>query len=137
MTTTVLPCDANPQGAGAQWLRQPSRGRRSARPRLGFPDPGIELVLTKGASDKLAYSISLVSTAGENACRVLSTLFTILLMWCGTTLVLDRTVARGELLSCYALLGDINRPVADLLQTNKIVLQAGQRRRNTRHFDRC
>ncbi|RTE87900.1 MULTISPECIES: peptidase domain-containing ABC transporter [Bradyrhizobium] len=71
-----------------------------------------------------AYSVGLVSIAGDNACSFLSTLVTILLMWFGTTLVLDRTVTPGELLSCYALLGYINRPLADLIQTNRIVQDA-------------
>ncbi|WP_456843428.1 peptidase domain-containing ABC transporter [Bradyrhizobium sp. USDA 4486] len=71
-----------------------------------------------------AYSVGLVSIVGDNACSFLSTLFTILLMWFGTTLVLDRTVTPGELLSCYALLCYLNRPVADLIQTNRIVQDA-------------
>jgi ATP-binding cassette subfamily B protein len=45
-------------------------------------------------------------------------------MWFGTTLVLDQTVTPGELLSCYALLGYITRPVANLIQTNRVVQDA-------------
>ncbi|WP_407114367.1 peptidase domain-containing ABC transporter [Bradyrhizobium sp. LMG 9283] len=71
-----------------------------------------------------AYSAGLISIVGDNASSFLSTLFTILLMWFGTTLVLDQTVTPGELLSCYALLGYMTRPVANLIQTNRIVQDA-------------
>ncbi|QHO77819.1 peptidase C39 [Bradyrhizobium sp. CCBAU 051011] len=70
------------------------------------------------------YSAGLISIVGDNASTFLSTLFTILLMWFGTTLVLDQTVTPGELLSCYALLGYITRPVTNLIQTNRVVQDA-------------
>lgn len=67
------------------------------------------------------YSSGLISIFGDNASTFLSTLFTIVLMWFGTTLALDQTVTPGELLSCYTLLGYVIRPVANLIQTNRIV----------------
>lgn len=70
------------------------------------------------------YSSGLMSIFGDNASTFLSTVFTILLMWFGTILVLDQTVTPGELLSCYTLLGYISRPVASLIQTNRIVQDA-------------
>ncbi|OPY96016.1 peptidase C39 [Bradyrhizobium sacchari] len=70
------------------------------------------------------YSSGLISIAGDNASSFLSTLFTILLMWFGTTLVLDQAVTPGELLSCYALLGYITGPVATLIHSNRIVQDA-------------
>lgn len=70
------------------------------------------------------YSSGLISIVGDNASTFLSTLFTILLMWFGATLVLDQSVTPGELLSCYALLGYVTRPVASLIQTNRIVQDA-------------
>ncbi|WFU79240.1 peptidase domain-containing ABC transporter [Bradyrhizobium sp. CIAT3101] len=70
------------------------------------------------------YSSSLVSVFGDNASTFLSSLFTIVLMWFGTTLALEQTVTPGELLSCYTLLGYITRPVANLIQTNRIVQDA-------------
>ncbi|MCC8972866.1 peptidase domain-containing ABC transporter [Bradyrhizobium brasilense] len=70
------------------------------------------------------YSSGLISVFGDNASTFLSTLFTIVLMWFGTTLALDQTVTPGELLSCYTLLGYITRPVASLMQTNRIVQDA-------------
>ncbi|MEY9499383.1 ABC-type bacteriocin transporter [Bradyrhizobium elkanii] len=70
------------------------------------------------------HSAGLISILGDNTSTFLSTLFTILLMWFGTTLVLDQTVTPGELFSCYALLGYITRPVASLIQTNRVVQDA-------------
>ncbi|MDI2077416.1 ABC-type bacteriocin transporter [Bradyrhizobium japonicum] len=70
------------------------------------------------------YSSGLISIVGDNASTFLSTLFTILLMWFGATLAMDQAVTPGELLSCYALLGYITRPVANLIQTNRIVQDA-------------
>ncbi|TWA92050.1 peptidase domain-containing ABC transporter [Bradyrhizobium stylosanthis] len=70
------------------------------------------------------YSAGLISVFGDNASTLLSSLFTVVLMWFGTTLVLDQSVTPGELLSCYTLLGYITRPVASLIQTNRIAQDA-------------
>ncbi|WP_095205217.1 peptidase domain-containing ABC transporter [Mesorhizobium carmichaelinearum] len=70
------------------------------------------------------YSSGLISIFGDNASTFLSTLFTIVLMWFGTRLALDRTITPGELLSCYTLLGYVTRPIASLIQTNRMVQDA-------------
>ncbi|KPH04678.1 peptidase C39 [Rhizobium leguminosarum bv. trifolii] len=70
------------------------------------------------------YSSGLILICGDNASTFLSVLFTIVLMWFGTTLALEQAVTPGELLSCYTLLGYITRPVARLIQTNRIVQDA-------------
>ncbi|QOZ31653.1 peptidase domain-containing ABC transporter [Bradyrhizobium sp. CCBAU 53421] len=70
------------------------------------------------------YSAALISIIGDNASTFVSSLFTILLMWCGTRLVLDQTVTPGELLSCYSLFAFIARPVASLIQVNRSVQDA-------------
>ncbi|AMX98883.1 peptidase domain-containing ABC transporter [Mesorhizobium ciceri] len=70
------------------------------------------------------YRSGLISIFGDSASTFLAILFTIVLMWSGTTLVLDQTVTPGELLSCYTLLGYVTRPVASLIQTNRIVQDA-------------
>ncbi|WP_245284123.1 peptidase domain-containing ABC transporter [Bradyrhizobium sp. Cp5.3] len=70
------------------------------------------------------YGSGLISVFGDNASTFLSTLFTIVLMWFGATLALDQTVTPGELLSCYTLLGYITRPIATLIQTNRIAQDA-------------
>ncbi|MUT31317.1 MULTISPECIES: peptidase domain-containing ABC transporter [Mesorhizobium] len=70
------------------------------------------------------YSSGLISIFGDSTSTFLATLFTIVLLWFGTTLALDQTVTPGELLSCYTLLGYVTRPVASLIQTNRIVQDA-------------
>ncbi|MDQ0562329.1 ATP-binding cassette subfamily B protein [Rhizobium mesoamericanum] len=70
------------------------------------------------------YSSGLIAICGDNASAFLSVLFTIVLMWFGTTLVLEQAVTPGQLLSCYTLLGYVTRPVARLLQTNRVVQDA-------------
>ncbi|TIW18456.1 MAG: peptidase domain-containing ABC transporter, partial [Mesorhizobium sp.] len=70
------------------------------------------------------YSSGLISIFGDSTSTFLANVFTIVLMWFGTTLALDQTVTPGELLSCYTLLGYITRPIASLIQTNRIVQDA-------------
>ncbi|PBB98990.1 peptidase domain-containing ABC transporter [Mesorhizobium sp. WSM3862] len=70
------------------------------------------------------YSSGLISIFGDSTSTFLAIVFTIVLMWFGTTLALDQTVTPGELLSCYTLLGYITRPIASLIQTNRIVQDA-------------
>ncbi|MDK1389944.1 peptidase domain-containing ABC transporter [Sinorhizobium sp. 7-81] len=70
------------------------------------------------------YSSGLISIFGDSASTFLSNLFTIVLMWFGTTLALDQSVTPGELLSCYTLFGYVTRPVASLIQANRIVQDA-------------
>ncbi|UVC15495.1 peptidase domain-containing ABC transporter [Mesorhizobium onobrychidis] len=70
------------------------------------------------------YSSGLISIFGNSTSTLLANLLTIVLMWFGTTLALDQTVTPGELLSCYTLLGYVTRPVASLIQTNRIVQDA-------------
>ncbi|MBY3517368.1 peptidase domain-containing ABC transporter [Rhizobium laguerreae] len=70
------------------------------------------------------YNSARVSVFGDGASTFLSTLLTILLMWFGTTLVLDQTLTPGELLSCYALLGYVTRPIASLIHSNRVVQEA-------------
>lgn len=70
------------------------------------------------------YSSGLVSICGDSASTFLSNLFTIVLMWFGTTLALDQTVTPGELLSCFTLFGYVTRPVTSLIQANQIVQDA-------------
>ncbi|MDX0451720.1 ATP-binding cassette domain-containing protein [Sinorhizobium medicae] len=65
-----------------------------------------------------------VSIFGDGASAFLSTLFTIVLMWFGTTLALNQALTPGELLSCYALLGYMTRPIASLIHTNRVVQDA-------------
>ncbi|QND62385.1 peptidase domain-containing ABC transporter (plasmid) [Mesorhizobium sp. AR07] len=70
------------------------------------------------------YSSGLISIFGDSASTFLAALFTIVLMWFGTSLTLDQSITPGELLSCYTLLGYVTRPVDSLIQTNRIVQDA-------------
>lgn len=70
------------------------------------------------------YSSGLISIFGDSTSTFLAIVFTIVLLWFVTTLALDQTVTPGELLSCYTLLGYVTRPVASLIQTNRIVQDA-------------
>ncbi|WQP09462.1 peptidase domain-containing ABC transporter (plasmid) [Sinorhizobium meliloti] len=70
------------------------------------------------------YNSARVSIFGDSASTFLSTLFTIVLMWFGTTLALNQALTPGELLSCYALLGYVTRPIASLIHTNRVIQDA-------------
>ncbi|MGO7186172.1 peptidase domain-containing ABC transporter [Rhizobium brockwellii] len=70
------------------------------------------------------YKSARVSIFGDSASTFLSTLFNVVLMWFGTTLALDQGLTPGELLSCYALLGYVTRPIASLIHTNSVVQDA-------------
>ncbi|MDV4183755.1 peptidase domain-containing ABC transporter (plasmid) [Rhizobium leguminosarum] len=70
------------------------------------------------------YNSARVSIFGDSASTFLSTLFTIVLMWFGTTLALNQALTPGELLSCYALLGYVTGPIASLIHTNRVIQDA-------------
>jgi len=84
----------------------------------------LKMKTSLAKTQQSVYSASLISILGDNASTFVSTLFTILLMWCGTRLVLDQTVTPGELVSCYSLFAYIARPVASLIQVNRSVQDA-------------
>lgn len=56
--------------------------------------------------------------------ETVSRLFTIVLLWAGAFLVLDRTITPGELMSCYALIGYLTGPVSRLVTVNRTVQDA-------------
>ncbi|MFD2970207.1 peptidase domain-containing ABC transporter [Sphingobacterium bambusae] len=58
------------------------------------------------------------------ASELLSRLFTILLLWVGTTYVVQNSMTIGELLSCYALIGYFTLPVSQLIGMNRTLQQA-------------
>lgn len=61
-----------------------------------------------------------VSTGGS----FISGLFTIVLLWTGSTFVLNSTLSPGELLSFYALMGYFTGPVIGLIGMNKTMQDA-------------
>lgn len=50
--------------------------------------------------------------------------FTIILLWCGATFVIDRQITPGELLSFYALIGYFTGPMLSLIGANKSIQDA-------------
>jgi len=61
--------------------------------------------------------------AGKSAFFV-SSLFTIMLLWLGSTLVLKQALTPGELMSCYALVAYFTGPLGSLIGINKVVQDA-------------
>lgn len=59
-----------------------------------------------------------------NSAEFLSRIFTIILLWVGSTYVVDRTITPGELFSFYALIGYFTGPVTELIGMNKIIQNA-------------
>ncbi|MBW8323718.1 MAG: peptidase domain-containing ABC transporter [Prolixibacteraceae bacterium] len=54
-----------------------------------------------------------------NASQLVTRLFTIVLLWSGSLLVIDHTITPGELMSFYALIGYFTGPVSSLIGMNK------------------
>jgi ATP-binding cassette subfamily B protein len=77
----------------------------------------VELKLNK-LLDR-TYLSSLVSIGVTAASEGLNRVFTILLLWLGSTLVLDGDLSAGRLLTFYALLGYCSAPMAALVGSNK------------------
>lgn len=53
-----------------------------------------------------------------------SQLFTIIVLWIGTTFVIDRSITPGELLSFYSIIGYFTGPVASLIGFNRTIQDA-------------
>jgi ATP-binding cassette subfamily B protein len=70
------------------------------------------------------YTSSTTAIASGSAADVVSRLFTVVLLWVGTGLVLDRALTPGALISCYALVGYLTGPVARLIGMNRTVQDA-------------
>ncbi len=70
------------------------------------------------------YRSGLNSLFGDNASVFLSSFFTIILLWVGTSFALESKITPGELMSCYALMGYFTEPVNTLIGVNKTVQDA-------------
>jgi len=73
---------------------------------------------------RTVYHTSTRSLYLGNAATLITNLFTILLLWVGSGLVLDRQLTPGELLSFYALVGYFTGPAAGLIGMNKTLQEA-------------
>ena len=70
------------------------------------------------------YKSGLNSVFSANSSEFLSRIFTIVLLWFGGYLVIDRTITPGELMSFYAIIGYFTGPVASLIGMNKSIQNA-------------
>jgi ABC-type bacteriocin transporter len=73
---------------------------------------------------RTVYSSAMTGIASGTSAEFVSRLFTILLLWIGAGLVIDRALTPGELMSCYALVGYLTGPVARLIGMNRTVQDA-------------
>jgi ATP-binding cassette, subfamily C, bacteriocin exporter len=65
------------------------------------------------------YQSGLNNIFTSNASQLITRLFTIILLWSGSLLVIDHTITPGELMSFYALIGYFTGPVSSLIGMNK------------------
>ncbi|MEX1062753.1 MAG: peptidase domain-containing ABC transporter [Balneolaceae bacterium] len=70
------------------------------------------------------YRSGLNSVASGSATTFTSGLFTILLLWTGSYMVLEGDLSIGELLSFYAIIGYFTGPVSELVEMNKTIQDA-------------
>ncbi len=70
------------------------------------------------------YKSGINSLFSGNSTEFLSRIFTIVLLWVGSTLVIDREISPGELLSFYAIIGYFTSPAAGLIGMNKVIQNA-------------
>ncbi|HEY0152486.1 MAG TPA: peptidase domain-containing ABC transporter [Longimicrobium sp.] len=70
------------------------------------------------------YGAAVAGMASGLATEVVSRTFTILLLWMGAGLVIDRELTPGQLMSCYALLGYFTGPAARLIGANRTIQDA-------------
>lgn len=59
-----------------------------------------------------------------NSSQLITSLFTVLLLWIGASFVLDNKITPGELLSFYAIIGYFTSPVVSLIGMNKTMQDA-------------
>lgn len=76
---------------------------------------------------KMLYSIYSSSKCGMMAggiSELVSSLFTVIMIWVGSYFVLDGHLTAGELMSFYAIVGYFTSPVASLVTSNKSIREA-------------
>lgn len=73
---------------------------------------------------RTVYSAAITGISSSTSAEFVSRLFTIILLWIGAGLVIDRALTPGELMSCYALVGYLTGPVGRLIGMNRTVQDA-------------
>ena len=70
------------------------------------------------------YKSAINSFFTGNSLEFVSRIFTIIILWIGSYLVIDNTIKPGELMSFYALIGYLIGPITGLIGSNKTVQNA-------------
>jgi ATP-binding cassette subfamily B protein len=70
------------------------------------------------------YKSGLNSIFTGNTSQFITRIFTIVLLWAGSYLVIDHTITPGELMSFYALIGYFTGPVSSMIGMNKTIQNA-------------
>jgi len=70
------------------------------------------------------YKSTVNSFFSGNSSEFVSRIFTIILLWVGSYMVIDNTITPGQLMSFYALIGYLTSPVMGLIEMNKSVQNA-------------
>lgn len=73
---------------------------------------------------RFGYKSSINQVLGQSATQGASGLFTILLLWVGSTLVMRKELSAGEMFSFYAIIGYFTGPAAALISSNKTIQNA-------------
>ncbi|CAA7193720.1 peptidase domain-containing ABC transporter [Chryseobacterium potabilaquae] len=73
---------------------------------------------------KTIYTSALNALFSGNSSEFLSRIFTIILLWVGSSYVIDHTITPGELLSFYSIIGYFTGPIGQLIGINKTVQNA-------------
>ena len=73
---------------------------------------------------KSIYKSSLTSLFSSNSSMLISSTFSIILLWVGAYLVIDRYLSPGELMSCYTIFGYLKGPIDGIIGMNKSLQNA-------------
>ncbi|MEM1327481.1 MAG: peptidase domain-containing ABC transporter [Bacteroidota bacterium] len=70
------------------------------------------------------YQSGMNSLFSANSSEMVSRVFTIILLWCGSYFVINQAITPGELLSFYAIIGYFTGPAMGLIGMNKTIQNA-------------
>ncbi|MFK7811997.1 MAG: peptidase domain-containing ABC transporter [Maribacter sp.] len=73
---------------------------------------------------KTGYNSALNSIFSGTSSGFISSVFTVILLWCGSYFVIDREITPGELMSFYAIIGYFTGPVGSLIGANHQIQNA-------------
>ena len=76
------------------------------------------------AFQNTAYNSGVNALTASSASMIISQLFTIILLWCGSNFVIGHEITPGELLSFYALIGYFIGPIGSLIGMNLVFQDA-------------